>query len=250
MRYHLTLLGWALKLHVLKWSRYREDVTVWIIAIWLTIGMQAVFLYVIYNAVGGDLFGYTPRELIGFLGITLLATGIAQCVIHGAILHLARVVWSGQFDYWLVQPAPLFARLLLEDIGLVWFWPHVIVGAGVIVWAFPDHIVLAFLAALLAAALEAGLILCLCFPAIRWGKWDPSEGIWEYIESSRTIPLGRTEGIFLILASFGILQYSIALDVVTDASPLWPLAAAALASCILAWGMMRVLVHSYSSASS
>ena len=158
MRYHLTLLGWAVKLHIMKWSRYREDVIVWVIAIWLTIGMQATFLYVTYNAVEGDLFGYTSTQLIGFLGITLLATGLAQCVVHGIILHLAKVVWSGQFDYWLLQPAPLFLRMLLEDIGLIWFWPHLIVGTGIIAWAFPEDVGLALLASLLAASLEAGLI--------------------------------------------------------------------------------------------
>lgn len=250
MRYYLTLLGWAFKLHIMKWSRYREDVIVWVIAIWLTLGMQACFLYVTYNAVDGDLFGYTPMQLVGFLGITLLATGLAQCVVHGIVLHLARIVWTGQFDYWLIQPAPLFLRMLLEDVGLIWFWPHLLVGSGIVWWAFPGFRLIAFLAALSAAALEIGLMLCLCVPAIRWGKWDPNEGIWEYIESSRTIPLGRTEGIFLVLASFGVLQYSIALDMVAGTTPLWALPVVALLACLLSWCMMKVLVRSYGSASS
>lgn len=245
------LIGWAVRLHLKRWARYRTDVFVWTITIWMTIGMQATFVFVTYRATGGELFGYSAKELIAFFGITLLATGLAQTVVHGIILHLARSVWSGNFDFWILQPAPLFLRMLLEEIGLIWFWPHIVVGTIVMILSLePSSFIIAFPATLLAALLEVGIVLCLSIPSVRWGRWDPHEGAWEYMESARSVPIGQSKKIMLWLASFGVLQYSLALQIATGRWPLWILAAAVLLVCTTAWLLFTSMIRSYSSASS
>ncbi len=251
MTYYTKLLGWALRLHLKRWGRYRTDVLVWTITIWLTIGMQACFVFVTYRISGGNLFGYTPQELISFFGITLLATGLAQCVVHGITLHLARAVWMGNFDFWILQPAPLVIRMFLEEIGFIWFWPHIVTGTIIILLTVvPASLFLTFIATLLASLLEIGIVLCLCIPSVRWGKWDPNEGVWEYMESARSIPIGQTRQIMLWLASFGVLQYSIALQVATGRWPIWTLAGMVFLICSLAGVLLSSFTRTYSSASS
>ncbi len=249
--YYATLLGWAVRLHLKRWARYRTDVFVWTISIWLTIGMQACFVYVTYQATEGHLFGYSSQELILFFGITLLATGLAQCVVHGIILHLARAIWTGNFDFWIVQPAPLFLRMLLEEIGLIWFWPHMVVGTILLLTTVTvNALALTFVATVFAAILEIGIVLCLCIPSVRWGRWDPNEGAWEYLEGARSVPIGQTRQIMLWLASFGVLQYSIALQIATGRWPLWILIATSVLVCGLAWILLNSFLRTYSSASS
>lgn len=250
MRYLFTLFGWAVKLHFLKWSRYRLDVFIWIVSIWLTLGIQVVFVYVTYGATDGDLFGYTPQDIYLFFGMMLLATGIAQSIVHGIVLYLAKAVWSGEFDYWLLQPAPIFMRMLITDMGIIWFFPHILVGAGILLYVMPQSFFFLLLISVLAAAIEGGLILCLSIPAIRFGRWDPNEGLWEYIEGSRSIPIGRSKAIFLWVASFGVLQYSISLSVVTDSLRIWHMGLLAATICGIAALLLHNLVRHYQSASS
>ncbi len=252
MHYYLTLLSRASLLHLLRWSRYRADVLLWILTIWITIAIQVCFVYVTFEVVGGSFFGYSKQELASFFGIALFATGLAQSLLHGGIvMRLANAVWNGNFDFWLLQPAPLPWRILLEDMGFVWFWPHLCAGIILLLMYLPPSMwLLGFATAFTAAAIEAGLLLCLCLPAIRWGKWDPNEGIWEYMDSVRLAPIGRSRNIMLWLASFGVLQYSLALEVITGNLPFLLLCLVAAGIWALAFLLLRLLIRSYSSASS
>ncbi|MFH1444657.1 MAG: ABC-2 family transporter protein [Candidatus Peregrinibacteria bacterium] len=252
MQYYLTLLSRAIRLHLLRWNRYRTDVFIWLITIWITIGIHVCFVFVVYDTAGGLFFGYSPKELVSFFGITLFATGLAQSIIHGGlVVNLAKTVWSGNFDYWLTQPAPLLWRMLLEDMGFIWFWPHITVGTILLFLSLPaSHWPLGFAVGLVAAAIEIGLMLCLCLPSIRWGRWDPNEGLWEYMENSRLMPIGRTNNNMLWIASFGVLHYSLSLEVLTGKLSLLILIAIACLLFALAWVLLRILVRSYGSASS
>jgi len=245
------MLSWAVILHVRRWQRYRADVALWISSIWLTILAQGIFIFSAYSASGGNFFGYSFDDVVVFFAITLLSTGLAQIVVHGFTLRLADAVWRGDFDFWVVQPVHLFLRVLLEDIGLVWFWPHVIIGGGLLVWILPlSHVWLALLVAVIAAIIEIGLIICVCVPAIQWGRWNPNEGLWEYLERSRSIPLGRTKNMLLIVLSAGVLQYSLALEVFTGRLHLALFFALAIVIVTIAWFCMRYFVRKYTSASS
>jgi ABC-type uncharacterized transport system permease subunit len=251
MRYHLSLIGWAVRLHFKRWSRYRADVVLWLISIWFTVGIQATFLWVTYHAAGGTLLGYNGHQLIGFLGIALLSTGIAQSVSHGITLHLARSVWKGDFDFWLLQPVPIVLRMIVEEVGIVWFWPHVLIGAILIVTQFSiSKLPLIFLSAAIASIIEAGFVLMICIPSIKWGRWDPSQGLWEYTEKARSVPIGQTKNIMLWIASFGVLQYTLALMVTSGELPLWIFALIVLTVWLLALGLLKILLSSYTSASS
>jgi len=252
MPYYFSLLRRAIKLHFLRWDRYRIDVLVWIISIWLTIGIHACFVFIAYDTTEGMLFGYSPKELISFFGITLFATGLAQSIVHGGlVVNLAKTVWSGNFDYWLTQPAPLLWRMLLEDMGLVWFWPHITVGIILLLLSLsPSQWPLGFATGLTAASIEIGLMLCICLPCIRWGRWDPNEGLWEYMENSRLMPIGRSRSFMLWLASFGVLHYSLALEVLTGKLPLLLFIAIAILLFLLSGILLKILIRSYGSASS
>ncbi|MDO8469155.1 MAG: ABC-2 family transporter protein [Candidatus Peribacter sp.] len=251
MRYLLSVYQRAINLHFLRWSRYRADVVVWIITIWCTLGIQAVFLYVTFTVSGGNFFGYTSHEVIGYFGMALLATGIAESVIVGVIISLNKAVWSGNLDHWLLQPPPFLLRLVTEELGIVWYWPHVLVGSGIILWAFPASLwIMVFLTAIVASTIEMALVLLFCIPSIRWGRWDPYEGLWEYMESARSIPIGRSSSFMLWLASFGVLQYSLALEVVTGKLSILLLILVAVCVWALALLLLKILLRSYGSASS
>lgn len=245
------MIVWAIVLHFRRWSRYRTDVFLWIGSIWLTILAQGLFVFSAYQASKGQFFGYTQEDVMAFFGLTLLSTGIAQIVVHGFIIRLANAVWKGDFDFWLLQPIPFFQRVLLEDIGIVWFWPHTVVGTFLLLYALPANLWLtAMVAAVAAGAVEIGIIVSICMPAIKWGRWDPSEGLWEYFERSRSIPVGRSKSRLLLVVSFGVLQYSFALEVLTGQMSLWLLIAMAACSLLLAWFMSTYFLKSYTSASS
>jgi ABC-type uncharacterized transport system permease subunit len=251
MRYHLSLIGWAVRLHFKRWSRYRADVVLWLISIWFTVGIQATFLWVTYHAAGGTLLGYNGHQLIGFLGIALLSTGIAQSVSIGITLHFAKCVWKGDFDYWLIQPAPMFLRIMLQEIGIVWYWPHMFVGIVLCAYAIPPgQWMLSAVVILLAALMEMAILLLIAVPSIKWGRWDPGEGIWEYVEKARSVPIGQTKNIMLWIASFGVLQYTLALMVTSGELPLWIFALIVLTVWLLALGLLKILLSSYTSASS
>lgn len=247
----LTMLKWAAVLHVRRWSRYRADVALWIGSIWLTILAQGLFVFSAYQATGGQFFGYSQKEVVAFFGLTLFATGLAQIVVHGFTLRLANVVWRGDFDFWLLHPIHFFLRVFLEDVGIVWFWPHVLVGTSLVAWTLPSSMWLtAFIAGIAAAAIEVGIIISVCMPAIKWGRWNPDEGLWEYLERSRSIPVGRTKNMWLLIVSCGVLQYSLALEVLTGGMSLIVLISIAMASLAIAWILASYFIRTYTSASS
>lgn len=251
MRYYFSILFRAARLHFLRENRYRADVLIWLVTIWLTLGIQALFLSITYRVSGGNFFGYAGHEVLGFFGVAILASGIAQSIIVGVIRSISKAVWSGNFDHWLLQPPPLLLRIITEEMGFIWYWPHIIVGSGIILWAFPASLwFTAFSAALVASTIEMAIVLLLCLPAIRWGRWNPYEGLWEYFENARSIPIGRSRSIMLWLASFGVLQYSLALEVITGKLPFVLLILVSIGVWTLVIFLLRIFVRSYGSASS
>ncbi|MDD5103227.1 MAG: ABC-2 family transporter protein [Candidatus Peribacteraceae bacterium] len=221
------------------------------LTIWCTLAIQAVFISVTYATSGGNFFGYATHEVIGFFGMALLASGIAQTVMVGVIITLSKAVWTGRFDQWLMQPPPLLLRIISEDLGLIWYWPHITIGSGIIVYAFPASLwLLAFFTALIAGTIEMGIVLLFCLPAIRWGRWDPYEGLWEYFENARSIPIGRSRSFMLWLASFGVLQYSLALEVITGRLSILLLLLISVCVWALALLLLKAIIRTYGSASS
>ncbi len=251
MRYYLTLFSRAFRLHLLRESRYRADVVTWLFMMWLTVGTQFVFAYTLYRSANGNFFGYSGREVLGFFGIALFATGVAQCGFIGIVLNLAKAVWQGDFDFWLVQPPPILLRMVIEDLGVVWYWPYVLVGAALLLFSFPVTMwPIAFFSAIVAGVIESGIILILCLPAVAWGRWNPGEGLWEYVEGSRYMPIGRTRNFMLWFVSFGVLHYSLALEVLTGRLSIFLLILIAIALYLIAWLLLKLFLRSYSSASS
>jgi ABC-type uncharacterized transport system permease subunit len=221
------------------------------LTMWCTLGIQAVFLYVTFSASGGSFFGYSGKEVIGFFGVALLASGLAQSVMVGVIRNMSKAAWLGLFDHWLLQPPPILFRIITEEMGFIWYWPHVIVGAAVILYAFPSSLwTLALASALVASTIEMACVLLFCLPAIRWGRWDPYQGLWEYFENARSIPIGRSRSFMLWLASFGVIQYSLALEVITGRLSLLILFLVSAGVWALALLLLKVFVRSYTSASS
>lgn len=213
--------------------------------------IQAVFLSVTYKASGGTFFGYSASEVAGFFGIALIASGIAQTVMVGVIITLNKAVWSGNFDHWLLQPPHILLRIISEDLGLIWYWPHIAIGSTLIFIMFPAKLwPLAFISAFIASTIEMALVLGFCLPAIKWGRWDPYQGLWEYMENARSVPIGRSSSFMLWLASFGVLQYSLALEVITGRLSLLILVLISICVWALALLLLKVLVRSYGSASS
>ena len=94
------------------------------------------------------------------------------------------------------------------------------------------------------------LVLLFCIPSIRWGRWDPYEGLWEYLESARSIPIGRSRSFMLWLASFGVFQYSLALEVITGRLSILILLLISVCVWTLALLLLKILIRSYGSASS
>lgn len=248
--YYFRLSAWSIRLHFARWSRYRTDVVIWILTIWLTLAIQATFIYIANKASPGGLFGYSPKDLVTFFAVAVLATGLAQTLVIGAVLHMARAVWAGQFDYWLIQPSGLLMRILLEDVGLLWFWPHLFIGVFLLIVFNPQQLVLALATATLAAVVEIGVVLCFCLPCIRWGRWNPEDGLWEYLENARSAPILRTRNTLLYIASFGVIQYSIAIEVITGRLSIYYLLGLGVMVNALAYFLLHYLVRHYTSASS
>lgn len=245
------LLMLAARLHVSRWSAYRANVLVWMLTIWITILIQILFGALAFHIGNGRIFGHDSNELIIFVGLTLTASGLAQSLAHGVVLNLGRAVWLGKFDHWLTQPPPLFIRLFLEDLGLVWFIPHIIVGVTILAVRIPVAVLpLALLIIALSAAAEIGIILCICICAIRWNKWDPNAGLWEYFDRARGVPITHSGSLLLMLVSAGVLHYSLALEVFTGDLPMLFLVLFVIAVHLLAYCMLRWVVRGYTSASS
>ncbi len=251
MRYYWTIIRWAIRLHFLRWMRYRLDLLFWTLTIWLTIGIQAIFLSVVYHASGGAFFGYSGMQVVSFFGIALFANALALSCSISLITHLSRAVWRGDFDFWLLQPPALFVRIMTEDLGYLYYLPQAVVGAGLMLYSLPAiQWPLAFFVGFVAAVIEAGLVFLSGIPAIRWGKWDPYEGVWEYLQTARSIPIGHYASIMLWIASFGVLQYSLALLVLTNHFNALLLVLIAIILWALDLSLLSFFVRSYRSASS
>jgi ABC-type uncharacterized transport system permease subunit len=251
MRYHFTIIRWAFRLHFLRRLRYRLDLLFWTLTIWLTIGIQAIFLLTVYRASNGIFFGYSGMQVVSFFGMALLANALGQSFSVGITIHLARAVWRGDFDFWLLQPPALFVRIMTEELGFIWYIPQMLFGAGLMLYSLPATLwPLAFFAATVAAVIEAGLVFLLGIPSIRWAKWDPYEGVWEYMQTARSIPIGQNSSTMLWIASFGVLQYSLALHVITNRmAPLILISIAAII-WLIGLSLLSFFVRSYRSASS
>jgi ABC-type uncharacterized transport system permease subunit len=204
-----------------------------------------------FQSAQGNFFGYTEKEVIGFFGIALFASGLAQSVTVGVIRNLARTVWQGEFDFWLLQPPPISLRIITEDLGIIWYWPHIIVGITLMGIVFPPEMwIKTIVTAIVSSTIEMIIVFMLCIPAIRWGRWNPYEGLWEYFENARLVPIGQSRNFMLWFVSFGVLHYSLALEVLTGRLPLWILATIAIILYIIAWLLLKFFLRSYSSASS
>lgn len=248
--YFFRMLAWAFVLHWRRWSMYRADVFLWILTIWSTLFIQGLILFALGSVTDGNVFGFTPRELILFFGIAILSTGLAQSFVQGIVFRLGRAVSTGQFDGWLLHPLPLILRMFIEDIGFVWFWPHLLVGTTIIFWAAPLNVAcFSILCSMLASVMESGFVVALSSFAIRWNAWNPESFLWEYLEQSRSAPVMRSGSTWLIVASLGVVQYSLAIEVVTGGLSVFALVAAALGMLIAAWLCMTLNLRYYSSAS-
>jgi len=140
---------------------------------------------------------------------------------------------------------------MTEDLGFTGYSLQILAGAGLMLYSLPVPLwPLAFFTVLVAGTIEAGLVFLLGIPSIRWGKWDPYEGVWEYMQTARSIPIGQTRNIMLWLASFGVLQYSLALEVLTHHFSLLIFLGIAVGIWVLALTLLSTLVRSYHSASS
>lgn len=245
------MFSWALKLHFYRWNQYRGNVITWVLTIWLTIAVQVFFIYTIFKISDEQLFGYAGNELLIFLGMALFSAGLAQSLIHGIILHLSRCVWTGQFDFWLVQKPNLIIRIMLEDLGLIWFLPHLIVGPIILFFILPVHSFLyALFLSIISAFIEIGMTIMISIPSLKWGKWDPNEGLWEYFETARSAPILKIKNPLLLFISFGVLQYSLAIATFTGDIGIYVILLAALVVSLLAIILLKTLKYSYSSASS
>ncbi len=249
--YYFRLLIAASRIHILRCRQYWVDVLIWILSIWLTIGIQAFFIFVLFNASNQNFFGYSLNDLIVFFAMALLATGLAQIVVHGVVLHLANSVWTGQFDYWLVHPPNIFFRMIIEDLGIAWFWPHIVAGVYLLYTHLSvSQFIVGISCSLLAAIMEMCWILCFCVPAIKWSRWNPNEGLWEYLENARSVPVLRMNNKFLWLISGGVIQYSLAIEVMTGRLQLIHFFMIVLMVAIVTIIFQRSLINSYTSASS
>lgn len=249
--YNKKMLFWALKLHFYKWNQYRGNVLTWVLTIWLTIAVQIFFVYTIYKISNDELFGYSGKELMIFLGMALSAAGLAQSLIHGIILHLSRCVWTGQFDFWLVQKPSLILRVMLEDLGLIWFLPHLIVGPLILFFSLPIQLFLyAILLSVISALIEIGMTIIISIPSLKWGKWDPNEGLWEYFETARAAPILKIKNPILLFISLGVIQYSLAIATYSGDISFFSILLTAIFVNTIALTLFKILKKTYSSASS
>ncbi len=245
----LLIFKLATLLHLRRWSRYRADVLIWMIGIWVTLGIQFLTALTFFDATNGNFFGYSKNDIYIFFGIAMLSTGLAQSIVHGAVIRLGNSVYRGEFDYWLVQPISFFNRLLIEEIGLVWFWPHIFLGVFILQY-FTENLHFALIVAICSAVIEACFVLCLCAPAIKWSRWNPEDGLWEYMEKSRSIPILRSGSILLVTLSALVVQYSLALEVLSGALSLGALLLIALVAILIAFLVIKFFIGQYASASS
>jgi ABC-type uncharacterized transport system permease subunit len=249
--YNAKMLLWAIKLHFYRWNQYRGNVITWVLTIWLTIAVQIFFIYTIFKINNEELFGYSGNELMIFLGMALFAAGLAQSIIHGIILHLSRCVWTGQFDFWLVQKPNLIIRVMLEDLGIIWFLPHLIIGPLILFFSLPlGKIFYALVLSSISAFIEIGMTIIISIPSLKWGKWDPNEGLWEYFETARSAPILKIKNPLLLFISFGVLQYSLAIATFNGDLSFFLLCLISLIINSLALFLFKILEYSYSSASS
>lgn len=250
IKYWCRMLAWSFVLHWKRWSMYRADVVMWILTIWATLIIQGVVLYSISQVTGGSVFGYAPRQLLLFFGVAILSTGMAQSFVQGLVFRLGHAVNSGQFDSWLLHPVPLLMRMFLEDMGFVWFWPHLAVGTGIIFWTTDfSTAILAIGCCAVAAVMESGFMIALSSFAIRWSAWNPESFLWEYLEQARSVPVIRSGSNALIVASLGVLQYSIAMEVISGGLSIFTFIIATSGMVLVAFLCMQLNVRYYSSAS-
>lgn len=236
-------------LHLRRWSRYRWDVFIWIFGIWVTLLIQYLTAFTFFEATRGEFFDYTKNDIYLFFGIAILSTGLSQCLVHGAVIRLGNVVFRGEFDYWLLQPISLFKRLILEEIGLVWFWPHIVLGV-VIITFFSESLPTAIFISILSAIIESCLVFSLCLPSIKWPRWNPEDGLWEYMDKTRSIPVLRSRNAPLIILSAFVIQYSISLEVLLGRMQMYTPILIAIVSVIFTNFLARYFISKYASASS
>jgi hypothetical protein len=66
-----------------------------------------------------------------------------------------------QFDYWLVHPPNIFFRMIIEDLGIAWFWPHIVAGVYLLYTHLSvSQFIVGISCSLLAAIMEMCWILC------------------------------------------------------------------------------------------
>jgi ABC-2 type transport system permease protein len=119
IRKHVKIYGMLVRMNVMSQMEYRTNfVTGILMELGFMIG-KVLYVVVTYRA-GRSIAGFTPDEVLVFVGTFVTATGFYAGVFASNLWQLPQLVGDGTFDTLMVKPVSLqfLASLRRSDIGI------------------------------------------------------------------------------------------------------------------------------------
>jgi ABC-2 type transport system permease protein len=116
---HLKIYAMLVRMNVMSMMEYRTNFVTGIIMELGYLVTKVLYVVVIYHA-GRSIAGFSPDEILVFVGTFVLATGFYAGVFATNMWHLPQLVRDGSFDTLMVKPVSLqfMASFRHSDIGM------------------------------------------------------------------------------------------------------------------------------------
>ena len=194
------------KLNLAAQMEYRVSFIVQVFGMVLNNASFVIFWGVLFSAVGGNISGYTMRDVMFLWAVASSAFGLAFVLFYN-VSRISHLIITGELDTYLLQPVPVLANILGASTQ-VSAWGDFVYGWILlfIFWGFDLHAIFIFsLAVIIGAMVFTGLQVFTHALTFYFGNAQMLAGsIFEFMISFSIYPEGIYSG-FVRLVLYSLL---------------------------------------------
>ena len=140
------------KLNLAAQMEYRVSFIVQVFGMVINNASFVIFWGVLFSAVGGNIAGYTMRDVMFLWAVASSAFGLAYVLFYN-VSRISQLIITGELDTYLLQPVPVLANILGASTQ-VSAWGDFVYGWILlfIFWGFDLHALFIFIPAVIIGA--------------------------------------------------------------------------------------------------
>lgn len=149
----LKIFGRYFRLNLSSQMEYRVSFIVQVFGMVLNNASFIVFWGVLFSAVGGNIAGYTMRDVMFIWAVASSAFGLGYILFYN-VSRISQLIVTGELDTYLLQPVPVLANILGASTQ-VSAWGDLIYGSVLLIifWGLNLHAIIIFIPAVIFGAM-------------------------------------------------------------------------------------------------